>query len=160
MAHRPHARFRFRRRPDRGFTLLETVITVFLIGVLATIALPAYTKYRDRAKTIKVSADMGALQAQIELFARDQRAYPASLAAAGLGGSVDPWGNPYVYYNVEANGRGHARKDHALNPINTDYDLYSMGPDGVTKPQITHRDSLDDIIRASNGRYLGVASAF
>ena len=49
-------------------------------------------------------------------------------------------------------GRGHARKDHALNPINTDFDLHSMGVDGQTKPQITQRDSLDDIIRAGTGK--------
>jgi len=151
---------RSRSRLDRGFTLLETVITVFLIAVLAAIALPAYSKYSDRAKSLQVTSDLGAMQAQIEVYAREMRVYPATLAAAGLGGTIDPWGNAYVYYNVEANGRGHARKDRALNPINTDYDLYSMGPNGVTKPQITHSDSVDDIIRASNGSYLGVASGF
>ena len=136
------------------------MITVFLVAVLAAIALPAYNKYSDRTRSLQVVTDMGAMQVKIDAYAQEMRAYPDTLAAVGLGGTLDPWGNAYVYYNVEANGRGHDRKDHALNPINTDYDLYSMGPNGVTKPQITHSDSVDDLIRASNGRYLGVASAF
>ena len=38
--------------------------------------------------------------------------------------------------------------------------MYSMGPDGVTQSQITQRDSVDDVIRASNGSYVGLASGF
>ena len=72
----------------------------------------------------------------------------------------DPWGIPYVYYNVAANGKGGARKDHALNPINTDFDLYSKGPDKETKPQISHKSSLDDVIRARSGAFIGVAADF
>ena len=60
----------------------------------------------------------------------------------------------------KANGKGGARKDHALNPLNTDYDLYSSGADGQSKPQITQKLSLDDVIRASNGAYVGLASDF
>lgn len=154
------ARPAHRSRHHRGFTLLEALITITLLGILAAIALPAYGRYRDRVKNLKAVSDIGALAVQIELYSGNFRAFPADLASAGLGGPVDPWGHPYVYYNVEANGRGHARKDHALNPINSDYDLYSMGPDGKTKPQITQKDSVDDIIRASNGRFIGVASSF
>jgi general secretion pathway protein G len=52
------------------------------------------------------------------------------------------------------------RKDHKLNPINTNYDLYSMGKDGVTKMQITQKDSVDDIIVAGDGGFVGLASDF
>ncbi|MGA8010171.1 MAG: prepilin-type cleavage/methylation domain-containing protein, partial [Thiomonas sp.] len=64
-----------------------------------------------------------------------------------------------VYHNIQENGKGHARKDHALNPINTDFDLYCMGQDGQIKLQITNKLSLDDIIRANNGAYIGLASS-
>jgi general secretion pathway protein G len=93
-------------------------------------------------------------------FWNDNHAYPSSLADIGQAGKLDPWGNPYVYYNIDANGKGQARKDHALNPLNTDFDLYSNGADGVSKSQITQKDSLDDVIRASNGAYVGLASGF
>ena len=53
-----------------------------------------------------------------------------------------------------------ARKDHFLVPINSDYDLYSMGPDGVSKPPLQTKVSRDDIIRASDGAFYGTAEAY
>lgn len=143
-----------------GFTLIELMVVVALIGILAAVAMPSYKSYRDKAKIYDAKQSIAGISAQIKLYWNDARAYPATLAEVGSAGKLDPWGNPYVYYNVEANGKGHARKDHALNPINTDFDLYSMGPDGVTKPQITQKNSLDDIIRASNGAFIGTAADF
>ena len=55
---------------------------------------------------------------------------------------------------------GQARKDRFLVPINSDYDLYSMGPDGGSVPPLTAALSRDDIIRANNGDYFGLASGF
>jgi general secretion pathway protein G len=52
------------------------------------------------------------------------------------------------------------RKDRFLVPINSDYDLYSMGPDGASAPPLTAKASHDDIIRASDGAYVGVAENF
>jgi general secretion pathway protein G len=101
-----------------------------------------------------------AMEASIDFYRTQNRTLPNSLADMQLQGSLDPWGNPYVYYNIEANGKGGARKDHALNPLNTDYDLYSPGPDGKSKSQITQKDSVDDVIRASNGAFVGVAADF
>lgn len=93
-------------------------------------------------------------------FYADKRTWPTSFADLPSATKIDPWGHPYVYYNIAANGKGGARKDHALNPLNTDYDMYSVGPDGKSKAQITQKDSVDDIIRASNGDYVGPASGF
>jgi len=55
---------------------------------------------------------------------------------------------------------GKRRKDHSLVPVNSDYDLYSMGPDGKSKPPFTARDSRDDIVRAANGGFIGPVSEF
>jgi len=55
---------------------------------------------------------------------------------------------------------GSVRKDRFLAPINTDFDLYSMGPDGDSKSQLNAKASRDDIIRAADGAYFGVASGF
>jgi general secretion pathway protein G len=55
---------------------------------------------------------------------------------------------------------GQARKDRNLVPINSDYDLYSVGPDGRSVPPLTAHHSQDDIVRARNGAYIGPASEF
>jgi general secretion pathway protein G len=44
--------------------------------------------------------------------------------------------------------------------LNTDYDLYSMGKDGKTKGPLTAKDSHDDVIRANDGRFIGLASEY
>jgi general secretion pathway protein G len=59
-----------------------------------------------------------------------------------------------------AKGKGDARKDGKLNPINSDFDLYSRGKDKVYKPQLTQKDSLDDIVRAQDGAFVGLAADF
>ena len=82
---------------------------------------------------------------------------PETLAEAGLGGFVDPWGNPYRYVNVATAERGDARRDRNSRPLNNDFDLYSMGPDGATGAQLDDGDTHDDIVRANNGQYIGAA---
>ena len=145
---------------SRGFTMMELMLTVLLIGVLFGLATPVYQSYRERIRVSQAVQDIAALGAAMERFALDNRAYPETLDEIGAGGRLDPWGRPYVYYNVEANGRGGARKDKRLNPLNTDFDLYSLGKNGVSKPQISQKDSVDDIIRASNGRFVGKAADY
>jgi general secretion pathway protein G len=85
---------------------------------------------------------------------------PGSLAGVGLGNLLDPWGNPYVYLNLEGAPPGAARKDRFLVPINSDYDLYSMGPDGKTTAPLTAKAARDDIIRANDGAYVGPAAGY
>lgn len=52
------------------------------------------------------------------------------------------------------------RKDKNLVPINTQYDLYSLGADGQSKPPLTAPVSKDDVILANDGNYIGLASAY
>jgi len=136
------------------------MLAVVLVGVLAVVALPFYRGYKERVRVAQAVHDITVMSTVASNYWNDNRAYPSSLADFGQAGKLDPWGNPYVYYNIDANGKGGARKDHALNPLNTDFDLYSMGADGQSKTQITQKDSLDDVIRASNGAYIGLASGF
>lgn len=143
-----------------GFTLIELMIAVVVIGVLAAVASPFYSTYRNRIRTEQAVEQIAAISTAASSYFLDNRVFPNSLADMGYTNAIDPWGNPYVYYNIAANGKGGARKDHALNPLNTDFDVYSMGADGLSKPQITQKESLDDVIRASNGAYLGLASNF
>jgi general secretion pathway protein G len=71
---------------------------------------------------------------------------------------VDPWGYPYVYRPVT--GPGGARKDKFMVPLNTDFDLYSVGADGESVAPLSAARSKDDIIRALNGGWVGLASNF
>src|SRR4051812_6832963 len=149
------------RRPAlAAFTLVELMIVVLVIGILAALAMPRISDYRNRVKIAQATSDIIGNEAVVETYVAMNKTLPNSWADIPAARTIDPWGQPYVYYNIEANGKGHARKDHALNPLNTDYDMYSPGADGVTKSQITQKDSVDDILRASNGGYVGVASGF
>lgn len=148
------------RRQARGFTAIELMMIVALVGVLTAIALPIYQDSRQRARETLAAQDINAISGLLKSYELDRRVLPETLDQIGLGGKLDPWGRPYVYYNVESNGRGGARKDRRLNPLNTDFDLYSLGRDGVTKPQVSQKDSLDDVIRANNGRYVGLARSY
>lgn len=137
------------------------MIALLIVGVLAAIALPKYADYRDRIDRAKAVQDIGMLQAIISNYKLNSGSYPADLAAIGNGGMLDPWKHAYVYVDLSSvNGNGKARKDHKLNPINSDFDLYSMGKDGVSKPQLTQKDSLDDIVRAGDGAYVGLAAEY
>lgn len=152
-----------RRAPacqQRGFTMMELMLGVLLLGVLFAIAVPVYNGYRERVRVAQAVRDIAVLSADVQRFSLENRSFPETLDQIGGAIPLDPWGRPYEYYNVEGNGRGGARKDRRLNPLNTDFDLYSRGKDGRTKPQVSQRDSEDDIIRASNGRYIGKAADY
>jgi len=153
-------RSRRRNGASSVFTLIELMMAVALLGILVGVALPFYKGYRERVRVAQAVTDIHAMSAVASNYWNDNHAYPASLGDIGFAGKLDPWGSPYVYYNIDAGGKGGARKDHALNPLNTDFDLYSKGADGKTMSQISLSDSLDDVIRASNGAFVGLATAF
>jgi len=150
-----------RPRRTTGLTLVELVLALCIAAVLLSIAIPSYQNYRERVRIDQAKQDIMAMSAIIANYYQDAHAYPDSLADVGLGGMRDPWGNAYGYLNLGGrNARGHARKDHSLVPINTDFDLYSMGPDGRSSPPLTAQHSRDDIVRANNGAFIGVASDY
>ena len=149
-----------RKVSHAGFTLLELMLAGALVGILAAIAVPAYTTYVERTNQRRAEADIAALSLQLTRWELNNGAYPASLADAGLDGQQDPWGNDYIYLNMDGATTGQMRKDKNLNPLNTDYDLYSMGPDGDTKKPLTSGVSQDDIIRANNGSFIGIAEDY
>ena len=149
------------RRGHRGLTLIELAIAIGLVSVLLAIALPSYQQYRTKVRNAQAKKDIAVMSSLIQNYFVDAREYPPSLGAVGLDGMRDPWGNPYRYLNLADRGaRGHARKDHSLVPINTDFDLYSMGADGRSAPPLTAQHSRDDIVRANNGAFVGLASEY
>ena len=143
-----------------GFSLIELMIVIGLIGTLAAIAIPNYIQYREKAKVAQAIADIRAIEKMIANFTIDNDRLPTSLAEIGMGGHRDPWGTPYEYITVEGTPRGKLRKDRFLVPVNSDYDLYSMGQDRGSVPPFTAKASRDDIVRANDGAYVGLASEF
>lgn len=137
------------------------MIVIAILGVLVSTAISAYTRYINEANNTQAIADIKTIELAIALYYSDNRAYPASLADVKYNTLRDPWGNPYAYLDLSSiRGNGAARKDRSLVPINTDYDLYSTGPDGRSVGPLTARQSRDDIVRANNGKFVGLASEY
>jgi general secretion pathway protein G len=125
--------------------------------MLATLAMPQYQKALDMARVAKAIGDIEAIQT--ELSSLDS--LPTSLAAVNFANYRDPWGAAYVYLKLQGSkSTGSARKDHFLVPLNSDYDLYSMGKDGASAAPLTAKPSADDVIRANNGGFIGLAARY
>lgn len=132
-------------------------ITV-IIGALSSIAIPTYTYYIEKAKVTKTIVELRFVERDITVFFNNNSRYPNDLAEIGQGGLLDPWKNPYQYLDVTTvEGLGKCRSNKFDNPINSDFDLFSMGRDGAFVRALTAKLSRDDIIRADNGRFLGPA---
>jgi general secretion pathway protein G len=103
---------------ERGFTLLEVMVVVFILGLLATVVTPRVLGRTDEARRAKAVADMKGLEQALGLYKLDTGAFPTT--AQGLEALVkkpetppvprtwnpngylervpaDPWGTPYVY---------------------------------------------------------------
>jgi general secretion pathway protein G len=143
-----------------GLTLVELMLVVGLLGVLLALALPMWKSHRDRALQRQAAQELGAMSAVLAQYRLDNQGSPPSLAEVGMADRLDPWKRPYVYYNLETGQRSQARKNRSLTPVNSDFDLYSLGPDGQSERALTATASQDDVVRANNGRFIGVASAF
>ncbi len=124
--------------PDRhrGFTLIEIMIVVVIIGLLAAAIVPQLFGNVDKAGIAKAKADIQSMQTALIMFKLDNFVYPSTeMGLKALvekpdsatirywrdGGYLqhvgkDPWGNAYLY---EAPGKH-----------GSDYDLYSLGADG------------------------------
>lgn len=221
-----------------GFTLIELMLAVTIVGVLASLAVPNYVDFIEKARLAKTISELHGLTKEIKGYALGAQQYPNSLADIGRSTMVDPWGTPYQYYKINcgtindigslarlklrrkhnslvipvvdfsaiqndwhtslavdsgnhqallhvaqggggggaggggnggANGGGGgppcggvggARKDRFLVPINSDFDIYSMGKNKDTVAPLNPPKSHDDVIRASDGGFYGLAKNF
>ena len=114
-----------------------------------------------RGKIAQVTSDIGRIHMEAGKFDMSNGRYPNNLAEIGLDGLRDPWGNPYQYLLIEGlDNVGAVRKDHNLKPVNTYYDVYSLGPDGKTASPFTSTSGQDDIVIANDGDYFGLACQY
>ena len=112
------------RRDDEGFTLVELMVVILIIGLLATIVIINVMPATDKAAVTKAKADIATLEQGVEMYRLNNLSYPAG--ADGLQQLVrarlvkrlpnDPWGNPYRYAAPGRDGR--------------DFEIYSYGADG------------------------------
>lgn len=127
-----------RTSTQRGFTLIEIMVVVVIIGVLGAIVVPQFMSRPDQAKVTAAHTDIQAISTALEMYRLDTFNYPST--QQGLEALVtrpsgmplaknwnpqgylkslpaDPWGTPYQYLNPGTHSAG--------------YDLFSFGADGV-----------------------------
>ena len=131
----------------KGFTLIELMIVIVIIGILATLLIPRIMERPEEARRIKAKMDIKTIESALKLYKIDSGTYPTT--EQGLealvkkpetsplpkkwrdGGYVegsvpnDPWGNPFYYTSPGSDGR--------------DYEIMSYGNDG--QPGGTGRDA-------------------
>jgi len=144
----------------KAFTIIELLIVVAVLGVSAAIAIPIYNEYKVKLDNAIAITDIVNIQVVVESYYQAKDTYPTSLTDVNMNLLLDPWGNAYQYLNLAGAPIGQMRKDQALVPINSDYDLYSMGADGASTPPLTAANSRDDIVRGNNGSFIGLGSDY
>jgi general secretion pathway protein G len=144
-----------------GFTVIELLIVVAIIFTVSAIAVPNLVAAIEQAKIARAVGDVHTIGIAIQEYNLLNGHYPNTLADTDYGSTLDPWGNPYQYLNFQnVQGNGKMRKDRFLVPINSFFDLYSMGKDGASVSPLTAKQSRDDIIWANDGGYVGPAADF
>ncbi len=143
-----YADSRFAAHRQRGFTLIEIMVVVVIIGLLAAFIVPQVMGRVDEARITKVKGDIQMLETALSMYRLDTARYPTT--QQGLmalvtkpedpavrnwkpGGYLsrvakDPWGNEYRYVHPGTKGR--------------EYDLYSLGPDGQEGTSESDRDNI------------------
>ena len=132
----------------RGFTLIELMVVIIILGILAMYVAPKIMGRPDEARQVKARLDIASLETAIKLYRLDNGMYPGTeqglqaLVAQPETGTLakkwrkggyleknrvpkDPWGNEYIY----------------LCPgVNDDYDIISYGADGVSGGEDKNKD--------------------
>jgi general secretion pathway protein G len=126
----------FRSRADRGFTLIEIMVVIVILGVLAALVVPSVLSRTDDARIVAAKSDLGAIRQALKLYRLDNQRYPTT--EQGLNALVvkpdrpplppnwkpggyleklprDPWGRAYQYLNPGLKG---------------DVDVFTYGADG------------------------------
>jgi general secretion pathway protein G len=151
------------RRRGRGFTLLELLTAAAVVGLLAAVALPSYASIIDGQKVKQGARDLMTIAQLIERYRTLHGVVPETLADLGGAMPKDPWGQDYRFLNFKSPApgtQGNIRKDHNLHPLNSEFDLYSVGKDGRSAAPLTAQASKDDVIWARDGAFVGLAADY
>jgi general secretion pathway protein G len=152
------------KKVSLAMTLVEVLTVVAMVGTLAAIGIPAYNNYLDRVRNEQAIEDIRFIEASVKMFLTNNGVLPNTLNQVASAQRRDPWNRPYQYLRIGGVDRhlviGQWRKDRFLVPLNTDFDLYSTGKDGRSTPALTAARSRDDIVRANDGTFVGLASEY
>ncbi|MBN1223493.1 MAG: prepilin-type cleavage/methylation domain-containing protein [Candidatus Aminicenantes bacterium] len=147
-----------------GFTIIELLLIVAIIGTFLLLALPAFSNLINKARITRAVSDIAKISQELTDHLTDYGVLPETFNECDTPIRIDPWGNPYEYLVIlgkkKSEIQGKWRKDRFLVPLNYDFDLYSVGRDGDSKAPLTAKMSYDDVIRANNGNYIGLASKY
>jgi general secretion pathway protein G len=152
------------KRRGTGFTLLELMAALTICAILLGIAVPAYRRHIENLKVDQARSDLLLIANAIERY-RTAHSFqlPDSLGQLASPPRIDPWGNAYRYLNFGSpipGIMGMIRKDHNLHPLNSEFDLYSMGADGASQPALTAKASQDDVVWGRDGAFIGLGKDF
>jgi general secretion pathway protein G len=146
------------RRGTLGFTVIELMVVLTVMGTLSVMAI-ARTNYTvEQAKFARAIGDLRAISADVQGYQAAGQALPATLGDVDRAGILDPWGRPYVYVNFKLSGT--PRTDVFGVDLNSEFDVYSLGPDGASAPSLASGSSQDDIVRAADGGFIGRGSRY
>jgi len=146
---------------QRGFTFIELLLVVIVAAVLLGVAVASYSHFVERARIARAVGEIGEIHLQVAMFDLNNRRNPADLTELDMGGRLDPWGSPYQYLSFDGlEGNGPKRKNKDMVPVNSAYDVYSMGPDGLSETPFTSIPGRDDIVMAGDGAYFGPVEDF
>ncbi len=118
-----------KRNKSHGFTLIEVMVVIAILGILAALVVPQLAGKDDKARVEAVKSDLKAISSSLEMYKLDHHSYPTTeqgleaLAKASDSGETylrkvpkDPWSHEYLYIAPGASGP---------------YDLLSYGSDGA-----------------------------
>ena len=148
---------------QRAFTLLELMMSVTVVALLLTIGLPTYRAIVKRQYIEQCVRDLVTIAGELEKYRTLHFELPDDLDELAGVPRIDPWGFDYRFLNFQSDLKGikgKIRKDHNLHPLNSEFDLYSIGPDGASVAPLTARASRDDVIWARDGSFVGVAEDY
>lgn len=147
----------------KAFTIIELLCVITMITLILGTVAPVLFSQLNKARVKRARYEIRLIAGEIEEYVINHEELPDELSDIGYGHRTDPWGNEYQYLRInggDKNITSKVAKVYGEKPLNTDFDLYSMGRDGLSASPLTAGPVRDDILRLDNGGYLGTGADY